>query len=534
MYSHFYIVLGSFLLSVYFSITAIQNENSCIWRFILSYFFAIINVFAMEYFYFLMFAQPFIYWMILKGDKRRLQKSILYFIPFLVAFVASTIWRMFFFTFQNASYKYVLLEAIKKDFMTGILLFINNVLLTFWRTVILAWTLPFQTIAQTGFGPVTFGLMIALMMLIILLTGLYQFKSVDNTAGSLEFVKSAWLPSLLLWGLAGGSVWLIGIVPQFNFNIDRFMLPFMLGSSLILTILISLLWNFPRVQFTLVALLVGFAFSRQFTLEETYRHDWQTQREMFWQLSWRAPAFEKNTILISNDLPVTFFSDNSLSGPLNWIYSSPGNMDVVLYFASVRMNTGLKNLEPNQPHELYYLGPVFHGNTSDIVIFSYDPPHCLRIMDPEIDEVNKLNAESLRDIASLSKVERIKTTGSPVLPSQLYGVEPAHNWCYYFEKADLARQMGDWDEVVTLGDAAFALNDHPNDPVERFVFIEGYAHNGDWKKAVELSKTSYKVSKNFVGPPICKLWNRIERETPDTPERSSTLIEVYNQFGCSP
>jgi hypothetical protein len=88
--------------------------------------------------------------------------------------------------------------------------------------------------------------------------------------------------------------------------------------------------------------------------------------------------------------------------------------------------------------------------------------------------------------------------------------------------------------VVTLGDAAFALNDHPNDPVERFVFIEGYAHDGDWKKAVELSKTSYKVSKNFVGPPLCKLWNRIERETPDTPERSSTLIEVYNQFGCLP
>ena len=32
--------------------------------------------------------------------------------------------------------------------------------------------------------------------------------------------------------------------------------------------------------------------------------------------------------------------------------------------------------------------------------------------------------------------------------------------------------------VAELGDAAFALDDHPNDPVERFVFIEGYAHIG--------------------------------------------------------
>ncbi|MBN8511002.1 MAG: hypothetical protein J0L57_20630, partial [Burkholderiales bacterium] len=37
---------------------------------------------------------------------------------------------------------------------------------------------------------------------------------------------------LIFWGLSGGSVWIIGIVPQLNFSIDRFMLPFMLGASL--------------------------------------------------------------------------------------------------------------------------------------------------------------------------------------------------------------------------------------------------------------------------------------------------------------
>jgi hypothetical protein len=77
-----------------------------------------------------------------------------------------------------------------------------------------------------------------------------------------------------------------------------------------------------------------------------------------------------------------------------------------------------------------------------------------------------------------------------------------------------------------ISELAFALNDTPNDPVERFVFIEAYAHTGDWKKAVELSTTSYKISRSFVGPLLCKLWDRIERETEITPEQVSTLGEV--------
>jgi len=112
--------------------------------------------------------------------------------------------------------------------------------------------------------------------------------------------------------------------------------------------------------------------------------------------------------------------------------------------------------------------------------------------------------------------------------------EPAHGWCYYFEKADLARQLGDWETVTQLGDAAFALDDYPNDPVERFVFIEGYAHTTDWEKAVELSQASYKVSKNYVAPLLCKLWDRIERETKSTPEQKSTLVNVQSMFGCLP
>ena len=136
------------------------------------------------------------------------------------------------------------------------------------------------------------------------------------------------------------------------------------------------------------------------------------------------PALEKGTILISNDIPVTYYSDNSLTGPLNWIYSPPGEMNVILYFASVRVGKTLPNLEPGQPHQLYYIGPTFYGNTSNIVMFNFEPPGCLRVIDPEIDEVNRLLPEPLRDITKYSNEDVIGFDQEAELPHQFYPSEP--------------------------------------------------------------------------------------------------------------
>jgi hypothetical protein len=280
--------------------------------------------------------------------------------------------------------------------------------------------------------------------------------------------------------------------------------------------------------------LIGFAWSSQFRLEQNYQSDWATQQNLFWQMSWRMPSLEKGTILISNDIPVTYYSDNSLTGPLNWIYSPPGEMNAILYFASVRVGKTLQSLEPGQPHQLYYVGPTFYGNTSNIVVFNFDPPGCLRVIDPEIDGVNRLLPESLRDITKYSNEDVIGFDQEAVMPHQFYPSEPLHGWCYYFEKAELARQQENWEQVALLGDKAFALHDHPNDPTEYFVFIEGYAHQADWERALELSRAAYKISKKYVGPPLCKLWDRIGREAEGTEEQKITQMEAKNNFECEP
>jgi hypothetical protein len=159
----------------------------------------------------------------------------------------------------------------------------------------------------------------------------------------------------------------------------------------------------------------------------------------------------------------------------------------------------------------------------------------LRLLEPDLDTQNRfIAADSLmREASVLSNPDMILEEQGGRMPD-VYGPEPEHGWCYYFQKADLARQMRDWDEVVKLGNQAFKLDDFPNNPVERFVFIEGYAHAGEWDRAVELSKVSYQVSKEYVGPLLCRLWKRIETETSSGLEQSEALGQMQNMFACNP
>jgi hypothetical protein len=129
----------------------------------------------------------------------------------------------------------------------------------------------------------------------------------------------------------------------------------------------------------------------------------------------------------------------------------------------------------------------------------------------------------MREASALSNREQILDASNAVMPG-IYGPEPEHSWCYYFERADLARQLGHWDEVASLGNQALKLDDHPNNPVERFVFIEGYAHTGNWERAL----------KEYVAPLLCRLWKRIETETTDGVDRAEAISESLNLFACNP
>jgi hypothetical protein len=557
MYTHFYIILICYLLSLYLSIRALRSPQHQVALTIAALVFSFINLLTMEYFYFVEMARLLIFWYLLEGDqKARIRGAILRFAPYFAILLGISLWRAFFFKNQNASYSYVTLENIRANPILGLWTLLQNIVSALWTTIPAAWFSPFGLPDISALGLYTAIATFALILAVGLLAGFYllRFRQADegDSACPVGVVPTGWHPGgttppdwavpailggLATWLVAGGSFWLVGIQPGLVFSSDRFNISFMLASSLVVAGIVGLMGRWPRVQVLILTLLIAFSAGKQFQLANAYRRDWSTQKNLFWQMSWRMPSLTPGATLLSNDLPVTFYSDNSLSGPLNWIYSAPGKMEHILYFASVRtqperaLGMGLK---PDIPFKQYYLSATFYGNTSQMIVINFEPPACLRVLDPEIDVDNRLLPPLLRDAAFLSKPGLIGAESSASLPPQLYNPELPHGWCYFFEKAELAHQLGDWAQVVKLGKQAFALGDTPNDPMERFVFIEAYAHSGDWDAARKLTREAYKISPEYVREPLCRLWKRIERKVADSPEKGTATQGALADLGCVP
>jgi hypothetical protein len=280
---------------------------------------------------------------------------------------------------------------------------------------------------------------------------------------------------------------------------------------------------------------VGLSIGWQVNLAEGYVREWEETKAFFWQMSWRIPSLEPGTLIFLNDSALTYYADNSLSAGLNWTFGTSnqsGRADYWLFHPRSRLGGSLPVLEAGQSIQYNFLAGVFDGNTSHSLSLDYSPPRCLRVLDPGLDPVNPLLHPTLRATSSFSKTELILTEGAALVPT-LFGPEPEHTWCFYFEKADLARQQGKWQEVVELGDEAMSQKLRPASHLEWMIFIESYAHTGAWMRS--LDSTGYVSSMApYLDPVLCNLWTQILQTTSETPERNSTLKLLVGNPICHP
>ncbi|MBN1450164.1 MAG: hypothetical protein JW963_04040 [Anaerolineales bacterium] len=532
LYSHFFIVISFLLFSYYLMLRAPRGRYWLKTGF--GMLFSALNLWMHEYFFVLELMRPAVIWTSLREEgldfRACLRRTLNLWVPYLAVFVAAVLSRLF--IFNNQIYEISADQAGSAPFDL-----LTTIPTSLWTVTAAAWSQVFRLPDLAADGPritliygvvtlVTYGVLIAASL------GL-QARDGERSDGK----DAYWAMGLGLFILlvAGWPFWLTGVPVSLGYPANRATLSFMLGVSLLLAGLFSLL---PRqLDWILLAVFVALAAGRQFQWSNDFRRDWNAQKNLFWQMTWRVPGLKSGTIVMMNE-ELAFYADNSIGAALNWIYAPDNHtnrVDYVLFYPTNRLGGALTDLEPGLPVQYDYLAGQFEGNTSQVMAFYYAPPGCLRLLDPEIDPYNRLIPDDslLRDAAQVSTTRSVLAEPVARMP-EIYGPEPPHSWCYHFERADLARQMGNWERVAVLGETAFKLDDYPNDPLERFVFIEGYAHVGEWKKALEYSRVSYQVSKNFIGPLLCKLWDRIDREVPVSPEKTEFVLKAKTLFGCNP
>ena len=506
-----------------------------------------LNLIMGEYFFTLDLIRPFLLWIIfqqISDSKLRMRRVFSAWFPYLIVFSLAVIGRIF--IFNNQIYEYSLLDELRTAPLFTLWELFKTVFLSLYTTLIAAWGQAFMLPDFELQGKVTIAIYVGIIFVSFAVI-LFSFSRPPLTPPSggktdpfsLRGKARMGAFSLITLGifsalLAGIPFWLTRLPVSLEFPANRATLPFIFGSVLILVGVISLI---PRenLRIAFFVTLIAFSAGRQFLWADEFRRDWTVQRNLFWQMSWRIPALEEDTVILLNEGALKFYADNSLSAPLNWIYApntNAENIPYMLFYPRSRFGLEGEKLEENMPLYHDFIAGEFYGNTNQMLLVNFSPPGCLHIVDPEIDSENKFISDLLlREAAPFSRPELILTEGEPLLP-EIYAPEPKHGWCYYYQKAGLARQRGDWEQVVKWGEKAFASGDYPNDPTENFVFIEAYAHTNAWGNAEQLSLSANRISPFYMSRLLCPLWDRIEAEIGDSPEKAQSLFRMRDELDC--
>jgi len=470
-----------------------------------------------------------------KTFSRSFRKALKLWLPYVLIWIGNAAWLIYYYKFgAYASYGITVTGSIAP------LTFITRMADAIWKAGLYSWVQVIVLIANTFRNPST--LLTVGMIVVSFIALAFYLSRLDIPKED----KKGWHIQAILIGLIGILIgrlpsWAAGLPLTLGTIDDRFMFSMMIGGALFITGLIELLFmKGTRFKIWVVALVLALGVGQQFYNANEFRRDWARQRDIFWQFVWRVPGLEPGTVILTHELPVKFETDMGLSAPLNWIYApdyTRGDLPYLLVYTRTREGrASLPALEPDTDIQFEYRTVKFLGSTSQALTVIVPPNACLHVLDETYSggNVYERYGRFLTDAIPLSDTSLIHTSApTPEMPAALFGVEPPHNWCYYFEKAELARQSGDWETVVALGNEARAQGYNTGDMLEWLPFIEGYVITGDLNMAREISITAY-YDDSQPRKGLCHTWKRIRENNLEDESVTQLADEMLETFQCSP
>jgi len=507
----------------------------------------LLHLATLEYFVGIELLRPVLLWLALRqsvpNKAQRLKKTVLFWLPNLLILAGFSGWRVW---YAQQGLKEVntpvLLFNLFKSPIASVIALLRHAMQDVLYVLAGAWFDTLDPAAAASF-PAPFFLMTAFVMLLVGV-GLYFYLLCVDFNQANETPRAWTLEALLVSALAvllgGVQIWITdrqAFTPTGLFS-DRFMLPAMFGAALLWVVLIDWLAKNTRAKVLLVAMLISISTGLHMRTANDYRWSWTYQKRVYWQLAWRAPWIEQNTIFLEDDIPFPYvlptFSYRALYNQPRQVGEQIGGFYRLAREFSPDKENWLAGLEINSTYRNF----VFGGNTLNSLVMYYKPPHdtnCLWILEPQ-DTDHPLIPEEMIEALPLSNLAQIKPKnpyGESPAP-EIFGPEPDQDWCFYYQKGSLARQLDDWGEVVRLGDEAQAQgydtsNPSSNSPYEWIPFIQAYALDGQWQKAAEIITNTYQTDTNYQNM-LCRVWKDLELNL-DADNRA-VYEQVFNQLEC--
>jgi hypothetical protein len=518
-----------YILSFGFTFKALRAEHPLPYT-ILAILLQLCGIFPTEYFFGLEGLRA-LFLFFLNGNENfinRLRFTLKIWWPHFLIWLLNAVWLVYYYKFgPYTSYEVTAADNIP------ITSFLVEIMDTLWKICFYIWGQVLVLVSSNIFAPTS---IITLALILITFTVLFLSRQIfDENAENRTFALS-----LIVIGVLGI---LLGRLPslaaelplKLQTSYDRFTVSMMIGGSFFIAGLIELIFQNSRIKNIAFITLISLGVGQQFFNANIFRRDWEQQRQIYWQLSWRIPALTPNTVLLTYQMPIDYETDLSFTAPINWLYAkeiTPPDLPYALLYTEKRLGgSTLPSLAPETKISFNYRTLNFNGSTSQAIVIYMPVNGCLRVLDPSRGdaEIYANQPEMLIDAIPLSDPSRINTNPStPASPAFLFD-EPKRNWCYYFTKAELAYQMADLEQVLALENEASKNNFAPNDLNEWLIFIEARALTHDINGAQKLSEKILAQDARMRRG-VCAVWKHIQARAQ---KDASTIAEIRSSLQCA-
>jgi hypothetical protein len=132
--------------------------------------------------------------------------------------------------------------------------------------------------------------------------------------------------------------------------------------------------------------------------------------------------------------------------------------------------------------------PVNRDYNRVLVVSMPSGNSCLHVYDGKFLQLSTLESPDVGLMAPYSNMDLIDAEATPpAFPNLIFGGEPVHGWCYYYQSIGLALQRQDWVKAADLSDTVLASDYRPEDSFEWLPLLIAYANTSQEKKVKQVS-----------------------------------------------
>jgi hypothetical protein len=287
--------------------------------------FLIVYPLMMEYYFGLEFVRALLIGLIIaRKDWRPIKvfitRCIVWWTPYFVVFGAYIYWRIFFFSgARRATDVGLLLNSYKSNPILMLVRLVVELGRDVIDTLYLAWAVPFS-VNWGSYSEILFNSLIAVISVVIVAGFYWLIARSKQTIGGQDSPYRQYM-------FLGFVIIVLGLLPvivanksvSFAQREDRFTITAALGAVMMIVGFIFYYFK-SRIRHALIMGLVGIAVLSHLNYAAFMAGFWEEHRQFWWQVSWRVPQFEKDTLILTRFEDYAFIEGYETWGPANLIF----------------------------------------------------------------------------------------------------------------------------------------------------------------------------------------------------------------------